>query len=38
LEIDHSSIVGAEVKDKWSYNSPPPIRPHDMDKDFTFIC
>jgi hypothetical protein len=31
-EADHSSPYSAELKNAWSYNSIPPIRFHDVDK------
>jgi hypothetical protein len=37
-EDEHSSSSIAEFKKKWGYNSSPPIRLHDVDRDnFTFI-
>jgi hypothetical protein len=37
-EAEHSSSSSAEFKNKWSYNSSPPLCLHDVDRDnFTFI-
>jgi len=37
-DADHSASSSAELKNKWGYNSSPPICLHDVDRDnFTFI-
>lgn len=40
-EVNHSLTVSAKIKNRWSYNSIPPIRIHSMDMDnftSTLIC
>jgi hypothetical protein len=32
-ENDHSPLSSSEVKNEWSYNSPPPVYPQDTDRD-----
>jgi len=35
-EADHLLPPSAKVKNQWSYNSSPPIRPHSTDRDIPF--
>jgi len=37
LEADNSLPSAAEVKSGWGYTSTPPIRLHDVDRDFTYF-
>jgi len=37
LEADNSLPSTAEIKSGWGYTSTPPIRLHDVDRDFTFL-